>query len=88
MQFSTMITAPSTISPKSSAPRLIRLALTLVCTMLVISISIDSGITIAVSSAARTLPSISSSTTRTRMAPSSRFFCTVAMVRFTRSVRL
>ena len=87
MQFSTMMTAPSTIRPKSSAPSDIRLALTLVSTMLVISISMDSGITSAVSSAARTLPSISNSTATTRMAPSSRFFCTVAMVLSTSIVR-
>ena len=82
------MTAPSTIRPKSSAPKLIRLALTLVCTMPVMSISMDIGITIAVSRAARTLPSITNKTTTTNTAPSSRFFCTVAMVLSTSTVRL
>ena len=40
-QFSTMMTAPSTMMPKSMAPRLIRLALTLFSTMPVIANSID-----------------------------------------------
>ena len=43
-----MMTAPSTMMPKSIAPRLIRLALTRVSTMPVIVNSIDSGITQAV----------------------------------------
>ena len=87
MQFSTMMTAPSTMSPKSSAPRDIRFALTLVSTMPVMSISIESGITSAVSNAARTLPSINNSTATTSTAPSSRLFCTVAMVFSTSTVR-
>ena len=55
MAFSTITTAPSTIMPKSSAPRLIRLALTLLVNMPVKVNSIASGITIAVISAARIL---------------------------------
>ena len=87
MQFSTIITAPSTIKPKSRAPRLIRLALTFACTMPVISINIDSGMTIAVINAARILPSISNNTTTTNTAPSARLACTVAMVLSTSTVR-
>ena len=87
MQFSTIITAPSTIKPKSSAPKLIRLALTSVTTIPVISINIDSGITIAVSRAARTLPNMTNNTTTTKMAPSTKLVCTVAMVLSTNTVR-
>ena len=47
-QFSTMMTAPSTIRPKSIAPRLIRLPLMRVCTMPMAVISIESGIASAV----------------------------------------
>ena len=76
-QFSTMMTAPSTMMPKSIAPRLIRLALTLLSTMPVIVNSIDSGMTQAVISAARMLPRIRNSTAITSAAPSMRFFSTV-----------
>ena len=72
-----MMTAPSTMMPKSIAPRLIRLALTLVSTMPVIVNSIDSGMTQAVTIAARMLPRIRNSTAITSSAPSSRFFSTV-----------
>ena len=68
-----MITAPSTIRPKSSAPRLIRLAEIRFCTMPVMVISMVSGMTAAVISAARRLPSSTNSTTITSSAPSSRF---------------
>ena len=64
-QFSTMMTAPSTISPKSSAPRLIRLPETRFCTMPVMVSSIESGMIAAVMSAARKLPSSRNSTTMT-----------------------
>ena len=82
-----MITAPSTIRPKSSAPRLIRLPETPPRTMPVTVISIAIGITAAVISAARKLPSKTNSTTITSNAPSTRFFATVAMVRSTSAVR-
>ena len=82
-----MITAPSTIRPKSSAPRLIRLAETRFSTMPVMVSSIVSGITAAVISAARRLPSNPNNTTTTSNAPSSKFLRTVAMARSTRSVR-
>ena len=57
------------------------------CTMPVMVISMESGITAAVISAARMLPSSRNSTTMTSSAPSSRFFCTVAMVLSTSVVR-
>ena len=87
MQFSTIITAPSTIRPKSSAPRLIRLADTPDCTMPVMVASMDKGITAAVIRAARRLPSNRNSTTITSNAPSSRFFSTVAIALSTKVVR-
>ena len=86
-QFSTMITAPSTMSPKSSAPRLMRLPLTRASTMPVIVNSIDSGITSVVASAARKLPSSANSTAMTSSAPSNKFVRTVAMVLSTSVVR-
>jgi hypothetical protein len=55
-QFSTMITAPSTMRPKSIAPRLIRLPLIFACTMPIAVINIESGIASAQMSAARKLP--------------------------------
>ncbi len=74
--------------PKSSAPRLIRLALTFgLPTMPVKVNSIDSGITRAVISAARMLPRNRNSTAITSTAPSSRFFLTVAMALSTSTVR-
>ena len=82
-----MITAPSTIRPKSSAPRLIRLPDTRLWTMPVIVSSIENGIIAAVISAARMLPSSRKSTKITSSAPSTRFFSTVAMARSTNSVR-
>ena len=86
-QFSMMMTAPSTIRPKSSAPRLIRLPDTPPRTMPVSVNSIASGITAAVVSAARTLPSSRNSTAMTSSAPSTRFFATVRIVRSTSVVR-
>ncbi len=79
-----MITEPSAISPKSSAPRLMRLPLTSSSTMPVTAISIASGITEAAISAARRLPSSTSSTITTSAAPSRRFLLTVSSVAFTR----
>ena len=87
MQFSTTITAPSTISPKSSAPKLIRFADTPARTMPVMVISMARGITAAVMSAALRLPSSRNSTTITSSAPSSRFLRTVAIAFSTRLVR-
>ena len=73
--------------PKSMAPRLIRLALILFSTMPVMVKSIDSGMTQAVTKAARKLPRIRNSTTTTSSAPSSRFFSTVRTVASTSLVR-
>ena len=87
MQFSTMMTAPSTINPKSSAPRLIRLPLMRPWTIPVMVNSMEKGMTHAVISAARMFPSRRKRTTITSTAPSSRFFLTVSMVRSTRVVR-
>ena len=83
-QFSTMMTAPSTMMPKSIAPRLIRLALTLLSTMPVIVNSMERGMTKAVISAARKLPRIRNSTAITSAAPSRRLVSTVLMVASTR----
>ena len=87
MVFSTMTTAPSMISPKSTAPRLIRLPDTRPCTMPVMANRKESGMARETMIAARTLPSSKRSTTMTSTAPSTRFFSTVAMVRSTNSVR-
>ena len=86
-QFSTMMMAPSTSRPKSSAPRLIRLALTRVCTIPVKVISIARGITSAVRMAARILPSIRNKITITSKAPSTRLVVTVLRVFSTSPVR-
>ena len=86
-QFSTTITAPSTIKPKSIAPKLIRLPDTRLPTMPVTANNILSGITIAVISAPVTLPNNSSKITITSTAPSNRLVFTVAMVLSTRVVR-
>ena len=88
MQFSTTITAPSTIKPKSSAPKLIRLALILLSTIPVIVINIANGITRAVINAALKLPRNKNNITITKSAPSRRLFLTVLIVALTRSVRL
>jgi hypothetical protein len=60
----------------------------LVCTMPVAVMSIESGIASAQMSAARQLPSRQSSTTITRIAPSSEVLLTVAIVASTSLVRL
>ena len=76
-----MMTAPSTMMPKSSAPRLMRFAAdpcSRPCPSW--SCSIESGMTSAVMSAARKLPRNRKRMTMTRSAPSTRFFSTVAMV--------
>ena len=83
-----MMTAPSTISPKSMAPSDIRLPLIFPCTMPVTVISIENGMARAVMIAARMLSSMRNRTTTTRIAPSARFFSTVLTVAFTSFVRL
>ena len=87
IQFSTITTAPSTIIPKSNAPKLIRLALMFCCAIPVKVNSIDSGITQAVINAARILPKNKKRITITKIAPSTKFFCTVLMAFSTKVVR-
>ena len=81
MQFSIMITELSTIRPKSIAPRLIRLAVMPVASMMFLANSIDSGMASATIRPARQLPSRRSRTRMTRMPPSSRLWTTVCSVR-------
>ena len=64
-----------------------RLPLISFSTMPVMVKSMESGMIAAVMSAARKLPSRRKRTTMTSSAPSSRFFCTVAMVASTSVVR-
>ncbi len=86
-QFSTMITEPSTISPKSIAPRLIRFPEMPYFCIPVSAKSIESGIAEATISAARMFPNSANRTATTSTAPSKRFFSTVRIVFFTSSVR-
>jgi hypothetical protein len=81
--FSTMMIAPSTIRPKSSAPRLIRFAGTPSAFIPVAAISSDSGITSVAMNAARTLPSRKNSVAITSNAPIAKFSATVVIVAFT-----
>ena len=83
-----MMTAPSTMSPKSRAPRLIRFALMRPASIPVAVIIMATGMTSAVMMAARMLPSARNRTAMTRSAPSARFLETVLTVASTRSVRL
>ena len=81
MQFSTMITELSTISPKSIAPRLIKLAVMPVIAIRLAANSIDKGMATATINPARTEPNSSSNTRITSAPPSVRFVSTVRMVR-------
>ena len=85
--FSTMMSEPSTTSPKSMAPRLMRFALWPVSHIPMNANIIASGITLASTSPARRLTSRIRSTTMTSSAPSARCLPTVPMVRFTSDVR-
>ena len=82
-----MMTAPSTIKPKSSAPKLIKFADTPVLTMPVIVINMASGMIAAVINAARRLPNNRNSTATTSKEPSNKFLLTVAMALSTNAVR-
>ena len=84
---STITSVPSTMMPKSSAPRLSRFAGMPVKYMQMKAKSSASGIVIAVSSAARTLPRNNSSMVTITTMPSSSVCDTVCMVLATRSVR-
>ena len=86
-QFSTMITELSTTSPKSIAPRLMRLAEMPVAHMRFAAKSIESGIASDTISPARTFPRSSSSTPTTRSPPSARLWSTVSSVRAISSER-
>ena len=84
---STIITAPSTIKPKSNAPRLIRLPLTPNIFIIIMANNMANGITDATSKPARTLPRKNTNTKTTINAPSIRFFSTVPMALSTIFVR-
>ena len=85
--FSTMMTELSTMSPKSIAPRLMRLAAMPTWSMPLKAKSIDSGIASATMRPARRLPRKTNSTATTRIAPTERFSWTVLMTWSTSSVR-
>ena len=85
--FSIKTTLPSTIRPKSIAPRLIRLPDRPVVHMPMNAPAIASGTDSATINPARRLPSSTNSTTTTRTPPSIRFVFSVLMVRSTNSVR-
>ena len=74
---STIITAPSTIIPKSIAPKLIKFPLTPKWFIKITAKSIESGITDATINPARRLPRNSINTNITINAPSKRFLVTV-----------
>ena len=78
---------PSTTIPKSMAPRLIRLADTPKMRIRMKPKSMARGMTEATIMLARTLPRNSISTTNTMMAPSTRLYITVEMLRLTSSER-
>ena len=82
-----MMTAPSTIRPKSSAPRLIKLPGTLNAFMPIAIIRNENGITSVAITAARQLPSSRNKDAATRIAPSVRLRWTVATVAPTSSAR-
>ena len=84
---STIITAPSTINPKSKAPKLIRLPLTPKVFIRIIANNIDNGMTEATSNPALKLPRNNTNTKTTIKAPSSRLVVTVLMELFTILVR-
>ena len=77
---STMITAPSTIIPKSMAPRLIRFAQTPVAFIKMNANNKDKGIREAVINPPLKLPSKNTNTNTTINAPSIRFLATVLVV--------
>ena len=81
--FSTMMTAPSIMSSKSSAPRLIRFAGTPNAFIPVAAITKDSGMTSVAMRAARGLPRKTNSVAITSNAPIARFSPTVVTVALT-----
>ena len=83
---STIITAPSTIKPKSIAPKLIKLALTPKTFIIPKANSIDNGIAEATIKPALKFPKNSTNTKMTINAPSIKFFSTVLIALPTKSV--
>ena len=83
---STIITAPSTINPKSIAPKLIKLALTPNKFIKPNANNKDSGMADATIKPALKFPRNSINTKITMSAPSIKFFSTVPIALFTRSV--
>ena len=84
---STIITAPSTINPKSIAPKLIKLALTPNTFIKAKANSIAKGIADATINPALKFPKKRTKTKMTINAPSIKFFSTVLIARPTNSVR-
>ena len=84
---STIITAPSTIKPKSRAPRLIRFPLTPNIFMRIMAKSMANGITDATIKPARQFPRNNTNTKITIKAPSIRLLRTVWMALLTILVR-
>ena len=87
MTASTTMTEPSTMIPKSMAPKLIRLALTPKSCIMPKAKSRESGMAVTTINPARRLPKKSTKTKMTIRAPSKRFFSTVWIARCTKSVR-
>ncbi len=86
-QFSTMMTELSTMSPKSMAPRLSKLAAMPASTIMLPANSIESGMARATIRPARRLPRNTNRTAMTSSAPASRLCSTVRITLSTRSVR-
>ncbi|MNX09611.1 hypothetical protein D3C86_393420 [compost metagenome] len=76
---STIITAPSTINPKSNAPRLIKFPLTPKVFIIIMAKSIANGITEATINPALRFPKNNTKIKTTIKAPSIKFFSTVPM---------
>ena len=87
MTASTIITAPSTIKPKSNAPKLIKFPLTPNKFIIIIAKSIANGITEATRSPALKFPKNKTNTKITIKAPSIKFFSTVPIALLTILVR-
>ena len=81
------MTAPSTINPKSKAPKLIRFPETPKIFIIIIAKSIAKGMTDATKKPARRFPKNNTNTKITIKAPSKRFFSTVPIALFTILVR-
>ena len=80
---STIITAPSTIKPKSNAPKLIKLPLTPNKFIKIIANNIDKGMIDATKKPALKFPRNNTKTKTTIKAPSAKFLLTVLIALFT-----